>query len=40
MLREVVEGVLIHRSEFMQTNAVVVQGRAGVHERQLHVAMP
>ncbi len=30
MLRPVAEGVLIHQSEFMQSNAVVVQGRAGV----------
>ena len=30
MLRQVAEGVLIHQSEFMQTNAIVVQGRAGV----------
>jgi glyoxylase-like metal-dependent hydrolase (beta-lactamase superfamily II) len=30
MLRQVAEGVLIHQSEFMQTNAVVVQGRTGV----------
>ena len=30
MLRPVAEGVLIHKSEFMQSNAVVVQGRAGV----------
>src|SRR5690242_9370080 len=30
MLRQVAEGVLIHQSEFMQTNAVVVQGREGV----------
>jgi glyoxylase-like metal-dependent hydrolase (beta-lactamase superfamily II) len=30
MLRQVAEGVLIHESEFMQSNAVVVQGRAGV----------
>jgi glyoxylase-like metal-dependent hydrolase (beta-lactamase superfamily II) len=30
MLRQVAEGVLIHQSEFMQTNAVVVQGWAGV----------
>ena len=29
MLRQVAEGVLIHESEFMQSNAVVVQGRAG-----------
>jgi glyoxylase-like metal-dependent hydrolase (beta-lactamase superfamily II) len=30
MLRQVAEGVLIHQSEFCQTNAVVVQGRTGV----------
>ena len=30
MLRQVAEGVWIHASEFMQSNAVVVQGRAGV----------
>jgi glyoxylase-like metal-dependent hydrolase (beta-lactamase superfamily II) len=30
VLRQVAEGVLIHESEFVQTNAVVVQGRAGV----------
>ena len=30
MLRQVAEGVLIHESEFVQSNAVVVQGRAGV----------
>ena len=30
MLRQVAEGVLIHESEFMQCNAIVVQGRAGV----------
>jgi glyoxylase-like metal-dependent hydrolase (beta-lactamase superfamily II) len=30
VLRQVAEGVLIHESEFMQSNAVVVQGRAGV----------
>jgi glyoxylase-like metal-dependent hydrolase (beta-lactamase superfamily II) len=30
MLRQVAEGVLIHQSDFMQTNTVVVQGRAGV----------
>ncbi|HTP20151.1 MAG TPA: hypothetical protein VMJ65_11140 [Solirubrobacteraceae bacterium] len=30
MLRQVADGVLIHESEFMQTNAVVAQGRAGV----------
>jgi glyoxylase-like metal-dependent hydrolase (beta-lactamase superfamily II) len=30
VLRQVAEGVLIHESEFMQSNAIVVQGRAGV----------
>ena len=30
MLRQVEEGVLIHESEFMQSNAFVVQSRAGV----------
>ena len=30
MLRQIAEGVLIHESEFCQSNAVVVQGRAGV----------
>ena len=30
MLRQVAEGVLIHESEFCRSNAVVVQGRAGV----------
>jgi glyoxylase-like metal-dependent hydrolase (beta-lactamase superfamily II) len=30
MLRQVAEGVLIHESDFMQSNAVVVQGGAGV----------
>ena len=30
MLRQVAEGVLIHQSEFCQSNAVVVQGRADV----------
>jgi len=30
MLGQVAEGVLIHRSEFCQSNAVVVQGQAGV----------
>ncbi|MFG6200087.1 MBL fold metallo-hydrolase [Nonomuraea sp. JJY05] len=29
MLRQVAEGVLVHESEFVQSNAVVVQGRAG-----------
>ena len=30
MLRQVAEGVLTHESEFIQSNTVVVQGRAGV----------
>jgi hypothetical protein len=30
VLRQVAEGVLIHESEFMQSNAVVVQGTTGV----------
>jgi glyoxylase-like metal-dependent hydrolase (beta-lactamase superfamily II) len=30
VLREVAEGVLVHESEFVQSNAVVVQVRAGV----------
>jgi glyoxylase-like metal-dependent hydrolase (beta-lactamase superfamily II) len=30
VLRQVAEGVLVHTSEFMHSNAVVVQGRAGV----------
>jgi glyoxylase-like metal-dependent hydrolase (beta-lactamase superfamily II) len=30
VLRQVTKGVLIHQSEFCQSNAVVVQGRAGV----------
>jgi glyoxylase-like metal-dependent hydrolase (beta-lactamase superfamily II) len=30
MLIHVAEGVLVHQSNFLQTNAVVVQGRAGV----------
>jgi glyoxylase-like metal-dependent hydrolase (beta-lactamase superfamily II) len=30
MLKQVVEGVLVHESEFLQSNAVVLQGRAGV----------
>jgi glyoxylase-like metal-dependent hydrolase (beta-lactamase superfamily II) len=30
MLKQVAEGVLIHESEFIQSNAVVVQGRGGV----------
>jgi glyoxylase-like metal-dependent hydrolase (beta-lactamase superfamily II) len=29
VLRQVAEGVLVHQSEFCQSNAVVVQGRAG-----------
>jgi glyoxylase-like metal-dependent hydrolase (beta-lactamase superfamily II) len=29
MLRQVADGVLIHQSEFIQSNAVIVQGRAG-----------
>jgi glyoxylase-like metal-dependent hydrolase (beta-lactamase superfamily II) len=29
MLKQVAEGVLIHQSEFIQSNTVVVQGRAG-----------
>src|SRR5215831_18463557 len=29
MLRHVAEGVLIHQSEFCQSNAVVVRGQAG-----------
>src|SRR5215469_15768915 len=29
MLKQVTEGVLTHESEFMQSNAVVVQGKAG-----------
>ncbi|MRH90222.1 MBL fold metallo-hydrolase [Nocardia sp. SYP-A9097] len=29
MLKQVAEGVLIHQSEFCQSNAVVVQGRSG-----------
>jgi glyoxylase-like metal-dependent hydrolase (beta-lactamase superfamily II) len=29
VLRQVADGVLIHQSEFIQSNAVVVQGRAG-----------
>ena len=29
VLRQVADGVLVHQSEFMQTNAVVVHGRAG-----------
>src|ERR1700720_2110804 len=30
VLRQVAEGVLIHESEFCQSNAVVVQGRTGL----------
>jgi glyoxylase-like metal-dependent hydrolase (beta-lactamase superfamily II) len=30
VLRQVADGVLIHESEFCQSNAIVVQGRAGV----------
>ena len=30
MLRQVAEGVSVHESEFVRSNAVVVQGRAGV----------
>ena len=30
MLKQVAEGVLVHASEFIQSNSVVVQGRAGV----------
>ncbi|MCU1554138.1 MAG: fold metallo-hydrolase [Arthrobacter sp.] len=30
MLQEVAEGVLVHESEFLQSNAVVVRGRDGV----------
>ncbi len=30
MLKEVAEGVLVHESEFIQSNTVVVQGRDGV----------
>src|SRR5678816_4038208 len=30
MLRQVAEGVWVHESEFIESNAVVVQGRAGV----------
>jgi glyoxylase-like metal-dependent hydrolase (beta-lactamase superfamily II) len=30
MLRQVAPGVLVHQSEFLQSNAVVVQGSAGV----------
>src|SRR5262245_1510127 len=30
MLKQIAEGVLVHESEFIQSNSVVVQGRAGV----------
>ncbi|WP_306232874.1 MBL fold metallo-hydrolase [Agrococcus beijingensis] len=30
MLRQIAEGVFVHESEFLQSNAVVVQGRTGV----------
>ncbi|HET6530746.1 MAG TPA: MBL fold metallo-hydrolase [Actinoplanes sp.] len=30
MLRQVANGVLVHESEFVQSNAIVVQGRGGV----------
>jgi glyoxylase-like metal-dependent hydrolase (beta-lactamase superfamily II) len=30
VLRQVAEGVLIHQSEFLESNAVVVHGGAGV----------
>src|SRR5215472_15880764 len=30
MLRQVAEGVLVHESEFIESNAIVVQGKAGV----------
>ena len=30
MLRQVAEGVLVHQSDFLQSHAVIVQGRAGV----------
>ena len=30
MLRQVADGVLVHESEFCQSNAIVVQGRSGV----------
>jgi glyoxylase-like metal-dependent hydrolase (beta-lactamase superfamily II) len=30
MLKQVAEGVLIHQSEFLQSNAIIVQGRTGV----------
>jgi hypothetical protein len=30
LLRQVAQGVLVHQSEFCQSNAVVVQGQSGV----------
>jgi glyoxylase-like metal-dependent hydrolase (beta-lactamase superfamily II) len=30
VLRQVADGVLVHESEFLQSNTVVVSGRAGV----------
>ena len=30
MLTQIADGVLVHQSEFIQSNAIVVQGRAGV----------
>ena len=30
MLKQIAEGVLVHESEFIQSNAIVVQGQAGV----------
>ncbi|MFF5229655.1 MBL fold metallo-hydrolase [Dactylosporangium sp. NPDC000521] len=30
MLKQIADGVLVHQSEFLQSNAIVVQGRAGV----------
>ena len=30
MLTQVAQGVLVHQSELLQNNAIVVQGRAGV----------
>ena len=30
MLKQVAEDVLVHESEFLRSNSVVVQGRAGV----------
>ncbi|GIH19182.1 MBL fold metallo-hydrolase [Rugosimonospora africana] len=30
MLRQVADGVMVHESEFLQSNTIVVQGRAGV----------